>query len=338
MSENAAAPHRSRVLSLAQPTADSLHLGNFLGALRQWVPLQDDHDAFYGVADLHALTVEVEPANLADRRLRSAAQLIAAGIDPDRSTVFLQSDVPEHTQLSWILSCLTGFGQAQRMVQFKDKAAKVGAESTNVGLFTYPVLMAADILLYQTDLVPVGEDQRQHLELSRDLATRFNSRYGPTFRVPEPYIVASVGKIRDLADPESKMSKSASSPNGIIELLDEPKINIRKIKSAVTDSERVISFDEVAKPGVANLLTILAALTGRDTSALVTEFAGRGYGDLKTAVAEAVTEMAAPYRQRTLDLMAERGELRAILARGAERARDVASATLADVYAKVGLN
>ena len=337
MSETAA-PHRSRVLSLAQPTADSLHLGNFLGALRQWVPLQDDHDAFYGVADLHALTVEVEPAELADRRLRSAAQLIAAGIDPDRSTVFLQSDVPEHTQLSWILSCLTGFGQAQRMVQFKDKAAKMGAESTNVGLFTYPVLMAADILLYQTDLVPVGEDQRQHLELSRDLATRFNSRYGPTFRVPEPYIVASVGKIRDLADPESKMSKSASSPNGIIELLDEPKINIRKIKSAVTDSERVISFDEVAKPGVANLLTILAALTGRDTSTLVTEFAGRGYGDLKTAVADAVTEMAAPYRQRTLDLMAERGELKAILARGAERARDVASATLADVYAKVGLS
>ncbi len=248
MSETAA-PHRPRVLSLAQPTADSLHLGNFLGALRQWVPLQDDHEAFYGVADLHALTVEVEPAKLADRRLRSAAQLIAAGIDPDRSTVFLQSHVPEHTQLSWILGCLTGFGQAQRMVQFKDKAAKMGAESTNVGLFTYPVLMAADILLYQTDQVPVGEDQRQHLELSRDLATRFNSRYGPTFRVPEPYIVASVGKIRDLADPESKMSKSASSPNGIIELLDDPKINIRKIKSAVTDSGREISFDEVAQAG-----------------------------------------------------------------------------------------
>ncbi|HSU34441.1 MAG TPA: tryptophan--tRNA ligase [Propionibacteriaceae bacterium] len=336
MSETAP-PQQSRVLSLAQPTADSLHLGNFLGALQQWVPLQDDHDAFYGVADLHALTVEVEPARLADRRLRSAAQLIAAGIDPDRATVFLQSDVPEHTQLSWILGCLTGFGQAQRMVQFKDKAAKMGAESTNVGLFTYPVLMAADILLYQTDLVPVGEDQRQHLELSRDLATRFNSRYGPTFRVPEPYIVASVGKIRDLADPESKMSKSASSPNGIIELLDDPKINIRKIKSAVTDSEREISFDEVAKPGVANLLTILAALTGRDTSALVTEFAGRGYGDLKGAVADAVTELAGPYRQRTLDLMAERGELKAILARGAERAREVAGATLADVYAKVGL-
>jgi len=332
-----AAPHRPRVLSLAQPTADSLHLGNFLGALRQWVPLQDDHDAFYGVADLHALTVEVEPAQLADRRLRSAAQLIAAGIDPDRSTVFLQSDVPEHTQLSWILGCLTGFGQAQRMVQFKDKAARMGPESTNVGLFTYPVLMAADILLYQTEKVPVGEDQRQHLELSRDLATRFNSRYGPTFRVPDPYIVASVGKIKDLADPDQKMSKTASSPSGIIELLDDPKINIRKIKSAVTDSGREIAYDEVGKPGVANLLTILAALTGRDTGTLVAEFAGHGYGDLKSAVADAVTDLATPYRQRTLELMAERGELESILARGAERAREVAGVTLADVYARVGL-
>ena len=190
-----------RVLSLAQPTADSLHLGNYLGALRQWVPLQDDHEAFYGVANLHALTVEVDPAVLRDRSLRSAAQMLAAGVDPDRATVFLQSDVPEHTQLSWILACLTGFGQAQRMTQFKDKSARMGAEATNVGLFTYPVLMAADILLYQTDQVPVGEDQRQHLELTRDLATRFNSRYGKTFVVPEPHILASVGKIADLADP-----------------------------------------------------------------------------------------------------------------------------------------
>jgi tryptophanyl-tRNA synthetase len=325
------------VLSLAQPTADSLHLGNFLGALRQWVPLQADHEAFYGVADLHALTVEVDPEVLADRRLRSAAQMIAAGVDPDVSTVFLQSDVPEHTQLSWILGCLTGFGQAQRMTQFKDKSARMGAESTNVGLFTYPVLMAADILLYQTNWVPVGEDQRQHLELSRDLAARFNARYGPTFTVPEPYIVPSVGKIRDLADPTAKMSKTGSAPSGIIELLDDPKINVRKIKSAVTDSGREIIFDEVGKPGVANLLTILAALTGTDVATLVEQFAGRGYGDLKAAVAEAVTELARPYRERTMQLMEERTELLKILAEGADRAREVASATLADAYAKVGL-
>ncbi len=332
-----AGPRTPRVFSLAQPTADSLHLGNYLGALRQWVPLQADHEAFYGVADLHALTVETDPKTLAERSLRSAAQMIAAGIDPERSTVFLQSHVPEHTQLAWILGCLTGFGQAQRMTQFKDKAAKVGAESTNVGLFTYPVLMAADILLYQADRVPVGEDQRQHLELSRDLATRFNSRYGPTFVVPEPYIVPSVGKIRDLADPTTKMSKSLSAPTGIIELLDEPKVNVRKIKSAVTDSGREITFDEVNKPGVANLLTILAALTETDIDVLVDKFAGRGYGDLKSAVADAVTEIATPFRERTLELMGERTELEAILARGAERARTVAGPTLADVYAKVGL-
>jgi tryptophanyl-tRNA synthetase len=326
-----------RVLSLAQPTSTSLHLGNYLGALRQWVPLQDNHEAFYGVANLHALTVDNDPADLRERTLRSAAQMIAAGVDPDKSAVFLQSDVPEHTQLSWILACLTGFGQAQRMTQFKDKTAKQGIENANVGLFTYPVLMAADILLYQTDRVPVGEDQRQHLELTRDLAVRFNSRYGPTFVVPEPYIVRSVGKIQDLADPGVKMSKTASSPSGIIDLLDEPKVNVRKIKSAVTDSGREIYFDEVAKPGVSNLLTILAALTGSEMETLVAQFAGRGYGDLKGAVADAVTAFATPYRDRTLQLMAERTELEKILAAGTERARAVASRTLADVYDKMGL-
>jgi tryptophanyl-tRNA synthetase len=334
------APHngagRPRVLSLAQPTADSLHLGNFLGALRQWVPLQEDHEAFYGIADLHALTVATPPEVLRERTLRSAAQLLAAGIDPAKATVFLQSQVPEHAQLSWVLGCITGFGQAQRMTQFKDKAAKMGPE-TNVGLFTYPVLMAADILLYQTDQVPVGEDQRQHLELTRDLAERFNSRFGPTFVVPEPYILPSVGRIADLAEPDTKMSKSLSSPTGIIELLDDPAINIRKIKSAVTDSGREIIFDEVNKPGVSNLLTILSALTGTPVDALVAEFAGRGYGDLKSAVAEAVTSFATPYRNRTLELMEERGELESILAKGADRAREVASATLTDVYTKVGV-
>ena len=247
---------RPRVLSLVQPTADSLHLGNYLGALRQWVPLQDDHDAFYGVADLHALTVEQDPKQLRERTLRSAAQLIAAGIDPEKATIFIQSHVPEHTQLSWILSCLTGFGQANRMTQFKDKAARGLGDQASVGLFTYPILMAADILIYQADRVPVGEDQRQHLELTRDLAQRFNARHGKTFVVPEPHIVASVGRIADLSDPAGKMSKSSSSPAGIIELLDEPKVNVKKIKSAVTDSDREIRYDPEAKPGVANLLTI----------------------------------------------------------------------------------
>ena len=326
-----------RVLSLIQPTAYSLHLGNYLGALRQWVPLQDSYETFYGVADLHALTVEQVPQELHDNTLRSAAQLIAAGVDPQRSTIFAQSHVPEHTQLSWVLACLTGFGQAARMTQFKDKSAKAGADSASVGLFTYPVLMAADILLYQADQVPVGEDQRQHLELSRDLAQRFNARFGPTFVVPEPHILRSVGKIMDLAEPTIKMSKTASAPSGIIELLDEPRVNAKKVRSAVTDSGRDIVYDEENKPGVANLLTILAALSGTPVPTWEQEFQGKGYGDLKKTVAEAVTDLAGPFRERTLELMQERTELTAILAAGAERARDVASKTLADVYAKLGL-
>jgi tryptophanyl-tRNA synthetase len=314
-----------------------MHLGNYLGALQQWVPLQDSHEAFYGVADLHALTIDQDPAVLRERVLRSAAQLLAAGIDPQKATVFVQSDVPEHTQLAWVLGCLTGYGQAQRMTQFKDKSAKLGSDSVSVGLFTYPILMAADILIYQADQVPVGEDQRQHLELTRDLAVRFNSRFGPTFVVPEPHIISSVGKIQDLADPTGKMSKSFSTPSGIIELLDDPSLNVKKIKSAVTDSGREIVFDEQSKPGVSNLLTILSALSGTSIDQLVEDFAGRGYGDLKKSVAEAVSDLAVPYRTRTLELLDERTELQAVLARGAERARDVASRTVADVYRKVGL-
>jgi tryptophanyl-tRNA synthetase len=328
---------KPRVLSLAQPTADSLHLGNFLGALRQWVPLQDSHDAFYGVADLHALDANPDPEDLRVATLRTAAQMLAAGIDPQRATVFVQSHVPEHTQLAWVLGAYTGFGQASRMTQFKDKSTRRGADSVTVALFTYPVLMAADILIYQAERVPVGEDQRQHLELTRDLAGRFNSRFGPTFTVPEPHILPSVGRIADLADPTAKMSKSASAPNGIIELLDEPRVNVKKIKSAVTDSGREIVYDEEAKPGVANLLTILSALTGTEISVLVDKFRGQGYGDLKGAVADAVTEFATPYRERTLELMSERTELEAILADGADKARAVASVTLADAYRKVGL-
>lgn len=328
---------RPRVLSLIQPTAGSLHLGNYLGALRQWAPLQDDHDAFYGVADLHALTVDQDPAALREKTLRAAAQLIAGGIDPTRSTVFVQSQVPEHTQLMWVLSCMTGFGQAGRMTQFKDKSAKGGVDAANVGLFSYPILMAADILVYRADRVPVGEDQRQHLELTRDLAQRFNARYDKTLVVPEPHILKSVGKIQDLQDPSAKMSKSASSPNGIIELLDSERVNVKKIKSAVTDSEREIRYDEENKPGVANLLTILSALTGNSIDDLVAGLQGKGYGDLKGAVAEAVTSFATPFRERTLELMDERTELEKILADGAARAREVASTTVADVYAQVGL-
>jgi tryptophanyl-tRNA synthetase len=330
-------PSKPRVLSLAQPSADSLHLGNYLGALRQWPTLQDTYEAFYGIADLHALTVEQDPTQLQQQTLVAAAQLLAAGVDPAKATVFVQSHVPEHTQLAWVLGCLTGFGQASRMTQFKDKAARLGPESTSVGLFTYPVLMAADILIYRADRVPVGEDQRQHLELTRDLAARFNHRFGETFVVPEPHIIKAVAKIQDLAEPTAKMSKTAPSHAGLIKLLDDPKINIRKITSAVTDSGREIVYDEANKPGVSNLLTILSALTGAQVSQLEQDFQGKGYGDLKRAVADVVTAFAAPYRARTLQLLEERTELESILQAGAQHAREVASGTLAEVYRKVGL-
>ncbi|HKE50689.1 MAG TPA: tryptophan--tRNA ligase, partial [Actinomycetes bacterium] len=258
-----AMPARPRVLSGIQPTADSFHLGNYLGALRQWVALQEDHDAFYVVVDLHAITVETDPVLLRDRTRKSAAQLLAAGLDPDRCTLFVQSHVPEHTQLAWVLGCLTGFGEASRMTQFKDKSGKQGADRATVGLFTYPILQAADILVYRANRVPVGEDQRQHLELTRDLANRFNSRYGPTFPLPEPHIIRATAKILDLQDPTAKMSKSTSSPGGILDLLDDPAVSAKKIKSAVTDTEREIRYDEENKPGISNLLTIYSALSGQ---------------------------------------------------------------------------
>ncbi|GAA2754937.1 tryptophan--tRNA ligase [Actinopolymorpha rutila] len=319
-----------------QPTADSFHLGNYLGAVRQWVGMQDEHDAFYCVVDLHAITMGHDPARLRERSLRSAAQLLAAGLDPERCTLFVQSHVAEHTQLAWILGCLTGFGEASRMTQFKDKTQKQGVEGATVGLFTYPVLMAADILLYQTDAVPVGEDQRQHLELSRDLAQRFNSRYGRTFRVPEPFILADTAKIYDLQDPTAKMSKSSSSPTGIIDLLDDPKTSAKRIRSAVTDSGREITFDRVNKPGVSNLLTILSALTERPVPELVDAYAGKGYGDLKRDVADVVVEFVTPYRERTLALLEDPESLDNILARGAERARTVAAETLREVEDRLG--
>jgi len=325
-----------RVLSGIQPTNDSFHLGNFLGAVRQWVAMQEDHDAFYMMADLHAITLEHDPAVLRERTRRAAAQLLAAGIDAKRSTVFVQSHVPEHAQLAWVLSCLTGFGEANRMTQFKDKMAKGGAERASVGLFTYPILQAADILLYHADRVPVGEDQRQHLELTRDLAQRFNYRFGDTFTLPEPYIVKETAKILDLQDPSIKMSKSASSPSGIVELLDEPSRSAKKIRSAVTDSGREVVFDEVDKPGLSNLLTIYSTLTRRPVPDIEQEYAGRGYGDLKKALGEVVVEFVTPFRDRTLQLLEDPAELDRILAEGAGRAREVAGATLHAVYDRVG--
>ncbi|MEV7430574.1 tryptophan--tRNA ligase [Nocardioides sp. NPDC092400] len=327
---------RPRVLSGIQPTADSFHFGNYLGALRQWVDLQRDHQPFFFIADQHAITVEQDPKVLRERCLRAAAQLLAAGVDPERSAIFMQSHVPAHAQLGWVLQCMTGFGEARRMTQFKDKSAKQGEGAASVGLFTYPVLMAADILLYRPHYVPVGEDQRQHLELTRDLAQRFNSRYKKTFRLPEPYILKATAKIADLQDPTKKMSKSASSPAGIVEMLDEPKQSAKKIRSAVTDSGSEIRFDLEEKPGVSNLLTIYSALTGTAVTDLVDTYAGKGYGDLKKDLADVVVEFVTPFRERTLELLDDQAYLTSVLQRGAATAGAVAEATIKDVYQRVG--
>jgi len=327
---------RPRVLSGIQPTADSFHLGNYLGAVRNWVALQDTHDAFYCVVDLHAITAGHDPELLRQRTRVSAAQLLALGLDPARCTLFVQSQVPEHAQLAWVLGCLTGFGEASRMTQFKDKSSRQGADRASVGLFTYPVLQAADILLYQADAVPVGEDQRQHLELTRDLAQRFNTRFGTALTVPQPYILKETAKITDLQDPTAKMSKSASSPGGIVELLDDPARAAKKIRSAVTDTGREIRFDPAAKPGVSNLLTIFSALTGRTVAELAAAYAGRGYGDLKQDLAEVVVEFLSPVQARTRAWLDDPAGLDKVLGVGAQKAEEVARATLRDVYQRVG--
>nr|WP_275467606.1 tryptophan--tRNA ligase [Streptomyces noursei] len=327
---------RPRVLSGIQPTAGSFHLGNYLGAVRQWVALQESHDAFYMVVDLHAITVPQDPAELRRNTRIAVAQLLAAGLDPERCTLFVQSHVPEHAQLAWVMNCVTGFGEASRMTQFKDKSAKQGSDRTTVGLFTYPVLMVADILLYQADQVPVGEDQRQHLELTRDLADRFNTRYGDTFTIPNPYIVKETAKIFDLQEPSIKMSKSASSPKGIIDLLDEPKATAKKIKSAVTDTDTVIRFDREAKPGVSNLLTILSTLTGEDVPSLERSYEGKMYGALKTDLAGVMVDFVTPFRTRTQEYLDDPETLDTILAKGAEKARAVAAETLATTYDRIG--
>jgi tryptophanyl-tRNA synthetase len=326
-----------RILSGIQPTSDSFHLGNYLGALKQWVELQEGNDAFYCIVDLHALTGDIDPALLRKRILTSAAQLIALGISPQKSTLFVQSHVAEHNQLGWIMECIAGFGEANRMTQFKDKSAKGGADSARVGLFTYPMLQAADILLYQAHYVPVGEDQRQHIELTRDLATRFNSRFGETFRIPEGYILKSGAKIYDLQEPTNKMSKSSGSAAGVLEIMDTPEANVKKIKSANTDAGREVKFDEKEKPGISNLLSIHSALSGKKISDIENDFVGKGYGDFKAEVAEVVVDHLRPIRDRALELLQDEDHLVQVLHAGADKARAVASATVAQSYKNLGL-
>jgi tryptophanyl-tRNA synthetase len=326
-----------RLYSGMQPSADSLHLGNYIGALLQWKDLQSNHDAFFSVVDLHAITVAQDPVELREKTRRTAAQYIAAGIDPSASTLYVQSHVPAHAQLAWVLNTITGFGEASRMTQFKDKSAKQGADATSVGLFAYPVLMAADILLFDAEVVPVGDDQRQHVELTRDLAERFNSRFGETFVVPQAMILKDGARVYDLQNPESKMSKSAESGAGIVWMLDEPDVTRKKIMRAVTDTDGVVSFDRAGKPGISNLLSIYAALTGRPVADIELEYDGKGYGDFKKGLVEVVVETFGPVRERALDLLSDPAELDRILAGNAERASEVAERTLAKAYNAVGL-
>ncbi|WP_168625595.1 MULTISPECIES: tryptophan--tRNA ligase [unclassified Cryobacterium] len=328
---------KTRLFSGMQPSANSLHIGNYIGALEQWKRMQAEYDAIFSIVDLHAITVAQDPAELRANTRRTAAQYIAAGIDPAESTLFVQSHVAAHPELAWVLNTITGFGEASRMTQFKDKSTRFGAESTTVGLFAYPVLMAADILLYDAAVVPVGDDQRQHVELTRDVAGRFNSRFGDTFVVPEAQIMKETARIYDLQDPAAKMSKSASSEAGVVWMLDEPSVTAKKIKSAVTDAERDIRFDRELKPGIANLLTIYSAIDGRSIGELEQDYAGRGYGDLKKELAEVVVEAFTPIRQRTLELLDDPAELDRVLAGNADRAAEIANATLARVYDRIGL-
>jgi tryptophanyl-tRNA synthetase len=318
-----------------QPSADSLHLGNYLGALNNWVAMLEEFNAYYMIADLHAITVPQDPKQLLANTRRTAAQYIAAGIDPSKSALFIQSQVPAHAQLAWVLNCITGFGEASRMTQFKDKSQKSDSDSASVGLFTYPILQAADILLYQPKKVPVGEDQRQHLELTRDLAMRFNSRFGEIFTVPEAHILKETAKIYDLQNPTAKMSKS-NEPKGTINIMDDSSVTVKKIKGSVTDTDSEIKFDTEKKPGVSNLLGIYAAVSGKSIKDLEAAFAGKGYGDLKGEVADAVISVIEPIRQRATDLLENTDELDSLLASGSARANELAEATLASVYDKIG--
>lgn len=323
-------PSRQRVLSGIRPTGAGFQLGNYLGAVKHWAAMQDENDCFYFLADLHTVIELPDPAELRRRTREATAELLAMGVDPKRSTLFVQSHVREHAELGWVLGCLTGFGEASRMTQFKDKGGG------SVGLFTYPVLQAADILMYQADAVPIGEDQRQHLELTRDLAQRFNSRYGNTFTMPGQYVAKAGERIKDLQDPAKKMSKSIGG-NGTLWVLDDPKALTKKIKSAVTDLGREVSFDVEGKPGISNLLTILSVATGKAIPELEAAYAGKGYADFKGDVAEAVVELFAPVREQFAELVADPAYLDQVLADGAARAREVAVATMATVRDRIGL-
>ncbi|AEI10131.1 Tryptophanyl-tRNA synthetase [Corynebacterium resistens DSM 45100] len=330
---------KQRVVSGLQPTSDSYHLGNYLGAVKQFIDLQESYDTLYFIPDQHAITVPgYNPKDLRNRTLAGAAQLLALGIDPEKSTLFVQSHVPEHSQLAWVLMCITGDGEARRMTQFKDKSAKQGSDNTTAGLYAYPMLMAADILLYRPHLVPVGEDQRQHLELTRNLAERFNSRYKKTFVVPEGMIPESAAKIYDLQEPTAKMSKSGDNPKGIINLLDDPKVSAKRIRSAVTDNDAEIRYDKENKPGVSNLLVIQSSLSGKSIDDIVAGYqaAGSGYGDLKKDTAEVLEQFCSPLRAKFDEYMSDRAELERVLAKGAERAREIATRTMEQVYDRVG--
>ena len=324
----------TRVLSCIQPTGD-VHLGNYLGALQPWVTNQHEVDAFHGIVDLHALTVTDKPGVIGQVTLELAAILFAIGLDPDVATVFVQSHVPEHPQLGWVMECTVSFGELSRMTQFKDKSARREGEFISAGLFTYPALQAADILLYDAHEVPVGEDQRQHVEITRDIAVRFNSRFGDTFVIPKAVHPRAGARVMDLQDPTSKMSKSAATDTGLISLLEEPGSIMKKFKRAVTDSETDVRFDRAAKPGIANLLEINAAATGRTAEQVAGEYTQ--YGALKVATGEAVVEMLRPVQERYRELIADRGELASLLHKGASKARSVASETLVRAHRSIGL-
>lgn len=324
----------TRVLSCIQPTG-VVHLGNYLGALRNWVDHQHRHDAFHGIVDLHSLTVVDEPGVVGQTTVELAAILFAVGLDPDVATVFVQSHVPEHSQLAWLMECNVSFGELSRMTQFKDKSARRDGDFVSAGLFTYPALMAADILLYDADEVPVGDDQRQHVEITRDIALRFNHRFGETFVIPKAVMPAAGARVMDLLEPTAKMSKSAATDRGLIQLLDDPVSIARKFKRAVTDSDTEVRYDPATKPGVSNLLEILAAATGQPPADVAHGYTQ--YGPLKADAGEAVIELLAPIQARYHELMTDRGELASLLHKGADKARSVASATLQRAYDAVGL-
>ncbi len=323
---------KKRILSGVQPTGE-LHLGNYLGALINWVALQDEYECFYCIVNLHAITVPQNPVELKRKTLDLAKVYLASGVDPEKSSIFIQSDVAEHAELAWVLSCVSRMGELERMTQFKDKSSGKG-EKVGVGLFTYPILMAADILLYQTHLVPVGQDQKQHLELTRDIATRFNRDFGETFVVPNPFIPTVGAKIQSLQDASKKMSKSDENPNSAIFLLDSPDVITKKIKRAVTDSGTDITFDE-SRPAINNLLSIFQLMTGKSATECEEHFVGKGYGHFKTELAEVVVEFLRPFQERVNQFT--ENDLQEILKQGADKAKEVASVTLQKVYQNVGL-